>query len=207
LFALFAALSGFNNKTDLAPGVTFHKLGLQADGTNMAQTHAAEYDAIDHNLLLPLDQIMKRLGHEQQSLDLLMMDCEGCEWGVLRHLACSKKSNVVKQIVVEFHFQSNLGLESKIDVEHAAEAVQCLWDDRWHITSIEGSGAGRANWMYAPGVPSIIHNEGMLLYVALQRIPEGEPTPTELLKDLASAGHDLGKPYEDALNTFGTDPK
>ena len=192
-----------NHNTNLAPGVTFHKLGLQALGTNMSQTHAAEYATIDPNLLLSLDQIMKRLGHEQRSLDLLMLDCEGCEWGVLHNLACSKQSALVTQIVAEFHFQKSLGLETEADVLNAAEAVQCLWEDRWHVTSMEESGSGRENWIYAPGVASILHREGMLLYIALQRIPNNEATPTELLEAMATAGHQLGKPFEDTVNRYG----
>ena len=182
-----------NHDTDLAPGVTFHRLGLQGVGTNMSQTHADEYDAIDPDLLLSLDQVMTRLGHGRRPLDLLMLDCEGCEWGVLRNLACSKRSSTtVKQIVGEFHFQSSLGLRTEADVLIAADAVRCLWEERWHITSIEGAGAGRANWVYAPGVSSILHSVGMLLYIALEKIPSDEQTPAEIIEEMATLGLQMG---------------
>jgi Methyltransferase domain len=122
----------------LAPGVTFHKFGLQADGVDVSTTHGAEYEPIDPNVLLSLPDIMHRLGHEQRVLDVLMLDCEGCEWGALHNLICSKQSTaIVKQIVTEFHFQRNLGLQNETDIYIAAEAIQCLWEDRWHIVSME----------------------------------------------------------------------
>jgi hypothetical protein len=159
---------------DLAPGVTFHKLGLQAEGDDMAKTHAAEYDAIDPTLLLALPDIMQRLGHDKRTLDVIMMDCEGCEWGVLRNLACSKESGRVNQIVTEFHFQKSLGLETEVDVLNAAMGVRCLWQENWHVVSIEGSGSSPINWQYARGIPSLLHSPGMLLYITLQRIQEQE---------------------------------
>lgn len=66
-----------NHPTNIAPGVTFHKLGLQADGTDMAATHATEYEAIDPSLLLTLPEILKRLGQENRTIDVMMLDCEG----------------------------------------------------------------------------------------------------------------------------------
>jgi hypothetical protein len=61
------------NTTD----VTFHSIGLQGEGTNMSSSHAVEYDAIDSNRLFSLGEIMKKLGHQNRTIDLLMMDCEG----------------------------------------------------------------------------------------------------------------------------------
>lgn len=176
-----------NHKKDLAPGVTFHKLGLQALGTDMSTTHAFEYDANDPKLLLSLPEITRRLGHENRTIDVLMQDCEGCEWGSLKALACSNQSSRVKQLVTEFHFQKNLGLETEADVMNAAAGIQCLWEERWHVVSIEQSGSGRDNWDYAKGIPSVLHHEGMLLYTTLQRIPPNKPMPSKLLEKYATA--------------------
>ena len=57
--------------------VEFHKIGLQGEGTDMASANGAEYDAIDPRRLFTLTQIRKKLGHEDRTIDLLMMDCEG----------------------------------------------------------------------------------------------------------------------------------
>jgi hypothetical protein len=189
-----------NHKKDLAPGLTFHKLGLQAVGTDMSRTHGAEYDAIDPSLLLPLNRIMERLGHENRTIDVLMMDCEGCEWGALNQLACSpaRDSRRVRQIVTEFHFQKSLGLETEADVLMAADGLRCLWEERWHVTSIEDSGAGTANCEYVRGVPSILSSAMQLSYVSLRRIPSGEKTPGDYLDEggnLMRAGAVLAGKY------------
>jgi hypothetical protein len=176
-----------DHKKDLAPGLTFHKLGLQAVGTDVSRTHGAEYGAIDPGLVLPLNEIMERLGHANRTIDVLMMDCEGCEWGALRQLACgpAREHRSVRQIVTEFHYQKSLGLETEEDVLLAAEGLRCLWEGRWHVTSIQGSISSPENWEYAPGVPSILHVEGMLSYVSMRRIPPGTPTPAEYVSELA----------------------
>lgn len=177
----------------LQPGVTFHKLGLQASGTDMSQTHAAEYDPIDPNLLLSLSDIMRHLGHDNRTLDVLMMDCEGCEWGALQNLACDSDSPRVNQILVEFHFQINLGLQHPRDVLLAADALRCLWQYRWHIASIEGSGAGPDNWQYTDGMYNVVHSSAMLVYVALQQIPEDELSPAQMLEVTTLYSHDHKK--------------
>lgn len=193
-----------NHDTNIAPGVTFHKLGLQADGTDMS-SNAVEYDEIDTDLLLTLPEITKRLGHENRTIDVLMLDCEGCEWGVLRTLACSKQSHLVKQLVTEFHYQKNLGLRDEEDVHTAAAAIECLWEERWHVVSMELSGAGSDNWEYAKGVSSILHGKGMLLYLALERIPENRPTPALLLEDYIQAANILKETDKGHRAKYGQD--
>jgi hypothetical protein len=198
-----------NHATNLAPGLTFHKLGLQATGTDMSRTHAAEYDPIDPNLLLPLNQIMEILGHQNRTIDVLTMDCEGCEWGVLKQLACSpsRDDRRIKQIVTEFHFQKSLGLETEADVIMAAEGIQCLWEERWHITSVELSGAGAKNWEYIRGIPSVLATESMLLYIAMRRFPEEEKTPADHINDLANATRLRAfPPMSDYYSKYGKDP-
>jgi hypothetical protein len=195
-----------NHKKDLAPGLTFHKLGLQAVGTDMSRTHGAEYDAIDSSLLLPLNKIMERLGHMNRTIDVLMMDCEGCEWGVLNQLACSsaRNSRRVRQIVTEFHFQKSLGLETEADVLMAADGLRCLWEERWHITSMEDSGAGIINWEYVRGVPSILSGAAQLSYISMRRIPSGDKTVADYLNEYADASRRLSMaPYSDMAKKYG----
>jgi Methyltransferase domain len=174
-----------NHPTNLAPNVTFHKLGLQAEGTDMSATHAAQYDAIDPKLLLTLGQIMTQLGHVGRKLDVLALDCEGCEWGALRQLACSGESSLVDQLFVEFHFQKNLGLATSADVVQAAQGIDCLWQHRWHVVAMEASGSSHEEWKYAKDVTQIIRSVGFLLYLSLQRIPDNQPRPSDFLEQAA----------------------
>lgn len=174
--------------TVLAPGVTFHQWGLQADGTNMSATHGADYRPIDPERLLTLPEIMYRLGHGGRKIDLLVMDCEGCEWGVLRQVMCSSNSQLINQLSVEFHFQKSLGLHDESHVRAAAEAVQCLEREGWGITAIEVSSAGRPDWHYTRGMAGVVHGAGFLAYVALRRLDfeSGERTEDDLTRDFAS---------------------
>jgi Methyltransferase domain len=196
-----------NHPTNLAPGVTFHKLGLQAEGSNVSDTHAAEYDAIDPKLLLTLGQIMKQMGHVGRTLDVLALDCEGCEWGALSAMACSGESALVDQLFVEFHFQKNLGLATPDDVVRAAQGIDCLWHDRWHVVSIETSGSYYRDWEYARDVPQVIYDGGFLLYVSLQRIPPNQLRPSDYVEKAAHASRKYFEAEEDYMKEYKTDDK
>lgn len=170
-----------NYERDLAPGLKFYSLGLQGAGADVSKTHGIEYASIPKDKLRTLDRIMKDLGHSK--LDVLMLDCEGCEWGVLRQMWCNDMPNV-DQMVIEMHFQKSLGLENEQDVHMAAEAILCMEQARWGITSLEKSGADRRDSeFYAPEVSKVLQDTPtFLLNAAFQRIPETEPLPHELLE-------------------------
>jgi len=43
-------------------------------------------------VLILLSDIVQMLGHEGREIDVLKMDCEGCEHGVINDLACNGHS-------------------------------------------------------------------------------------------------------------------
>eukprot|EP00640_Fibrocapsa_japonica_P002734 CAMPEP_0113950076 /NCGR_PEP_ID=MMETSP1339-20121228/79062_1 /TAXON_ID=94617 /ORGANISM="Fibrocapsa japonica" /LENGTH=257 /DNA_ID=CAMNT_0000957783 /DNA_START=294 /DNA_END=1067 /DNA_ORIENTATION=- /assembly_acc=CAM_ASM_000762 len=178
----------YHDNKKLPEGLKFHKWGLQGEGTDMSATNGRGYQpTIDPNLLLPLHEIMNRLNHTHRRLDLLMMDCEGCEWGVLKQMACGGDSKRVRQLVLELHFQKTLGLASESDVMIAADALNCLRHDGWSMTSMMGAGGchpGDGN--YTRGVADILPSPLFLTYASLQRREASKqiPSMTDLLTTL-----------------------
>ena len=78
-----------------------------------------------------LGTIMKMLGHEQ--IDLLKMDIEGAEYGVLADmLTCGIP---VKQLLVEFHHRWQ-----QIGVERTKQAIRALNEAGYRIFSVSPSG-------------------------------------------------------------------
>ena len=161
-----------HNDTEL---VKFHKLGLQGSGA-IKTTNGIEYGAIDPARLLSLGDIMMQLGHEERKVDVLMMDCEGCEWGAIHQLACTKEggSNSVGQMIVEGHFQKVLGLATEADVLMAADAINCLRHDGWGIVTHEGSGCDHRDGHYVRGVQEVLYDQFFLMYTSLQRVPPAQ---------------------------------
>lgn len=157
---------------NVAPGVTFYQLGLQGAGVDVSKTHSVSYDALDPQKLKTLGEIFKLMGHEGRKLDILRLDCEGCEWGVLKQLACLGESQLVKQLMVEMHFQSNLGLSSDDDVLVAADAITCLESERWAIASLQKSGCGPKDAQYTQTALKFMRDPYMLLYTTMKRLPE-----------------------------------
>ena len=150
--------------------VKFHQWGIQEEGTDMT-ANAVEYGQIDPARLFTLSEIMKRLGHEGRVIDVLMLDCEGCEWGVLNQLACRGDGAFVNQLLVEAHFQKSLGLASDHDVVTAANAVNCLRRDGWGMTTHERAGGDPKNGNLTRGVMEILPGPNFLMYTSLQRLP------------------------------------
>jgi len=78
-----------------------------------------------------LGTILKMLGHEQ--IDLLKMDIEGAEYGVLADmLACGIP---VKQLLVEFHHRW-----PQLGIERTREAIRALNEAGYRIFSVSPSG-------------------------------------------------------------------
>ncbi|KAL7533582.1 hypothetical protein ACHAWF_004547 [Thalassiosira exigua] len=177
----FDPTSDFPRK--IAPRVTFHKLGLQGAGTNVSATHSTQYAAIDPSKLRTLGEIVGMLGHEGRSIDVLKMDCEGCEYGVLKELACNGESHLVKQLMVEFHFQKSLGLSNDADVLVAGDAVGCLEEERWGIVSMEKSGCSPLDADYTDSAYKFIRDDFILLFMTLRRIPDVEKLSWERYRD------------------------
>lgn len=179
-----------------AKNVYFHKLGLQGVGSDVSATNARQYDAIDPKRLRGFGEIIEKMGHKGRDIDVLRLDCEGCEYGVLNQLACSGDSNHVKQMMIEFHWQKRLGLGSDEDVIIAAEAIQCLERERWRLVSLEKSGCGLADAEYIDSVLRIIRDPLFLLLATFRRLPPSELLPWQVYKEVTDASWELEKVHE-----------
>ncbi|KAL7516838.1 hypothetical protein ACHAWF_000083, partial [Thalassiosira exigua] len=87
------------------------------------------------------------------------MDCEGCEYGVLKELVCNGGSHLVKQLMVEFHSQKNLGLSDDATVLVAGDAFGCLEEERWGIVLMEKSGCSPKDAEYIDSAYKFIRDE------------------------------------------------
>jgi len=78
------------------------KLGVNAETPNITQI-AEPYSTADDTLeieTVTVEEIMKRFN--VQNIDFLKMNCEGCEYGIIRTLP-AKALESISEIVLEFH--------------------------------------------------------------------------------------------------------
>ena len=150
---------------DSTANLTFHQIGLRS-GTAQDTTNSHSYAAIKHDQLRTLSEIKQSLGHEERDITLLIMDCEGCEWGVLEDIACAPTR--VQQIAVEFHFQKNLGIPNRKEAKRAARVATCLMK-RWAMVDFRPSGAGVIDWKYTPEVLRTLPNHWFVLNAAFRK--------------------------------------
>ena len=67
--------------------VSFHYIGLRGrpDDSSQAVGNAKTYYGALGGRMLDLGEIMEELGHKR--VDVIKLDCEGCEWEAFAHLA------------------------------------------------------------------------------------------------------------------------
>ena len=192
-----------------APGVHFRKLGLKGIGSDDAlstTTNAGHYDTINTTLLHTLNEIRDMLGHQGREIDVLRMDCEGCEYRVLNELACNGDGyRFVRQLMVEFHWQKNLGLLTDDDIIVGGDAIQCLEEKRFGIVSLEGSGINPADAMYIDSALKVVKNPFFALFATFRRIPITEPLSWQVFGDVMNASAEKERLYAKYQSKYGGD--
>jgi FkbM family methyltransferase len=85
------------------PNVHFHFLGLTGKNAT-TQKMDTFYGSVDQSVLKDLSTIMTELNHTH--LDVLKIDCEGCEWDVFSSFSKEDLATKVKLLNLEIHFSS-----------------------------------------------------------------------------------------------------
>jgi hypothetical protein len=110
------------------PNLHFHRWGLAGEtkesGTHMvAGTKSGATETSQP--MLTLDDIVKRLGHENRRLSVFKIDCEGCEWAAMAAVSDSLWDRI-DQLSLELHYGIELMLDSKAQVRKAAAFADAL---------------------------------------------------------------------------------
>ena len=141
-----------NYKSSLGKNVAFHPwcLGmdsseLKLDGTiDGVQSMEAEF--------LDMPSIIRRLGHENRTLTILKMDCEGCEWNGLDTLIREMPTffNKIDMLLMELHFVTNFihpnSRERRHEIETISRVMGNFRDYRTFSYSVNSDvSAGRLN--------------------------------------------------------------
>jgi hypothetical protein len=93
-------------------GGHFHAWGIAAQSTTTNPL------SDDQKLYKTLEETMAVLGHTGRTIDILKMDCEGCEWTVVKSLL----EVDVRQILIELHaVRDTSRIDNKIPMPAAAQ--------------------------------------------------------------------------------------
>ena len=187
-----------NPRRLLGPRITFRSIGL-ASGTSHDGRNAKGYAQISKSALKSLDEVRSTLGHAARPLSVLMLDCEGCEWGVIETVACAPRVDGltdVEQIIAEFHFGVDTGIAGDEDLLTAGRALQCL-ERGWAMTSYKHAGQRRGA-TFAPGVLRALPDPTTLVMASFRRLGASEPD----YETVQETVRDSGGEWEVALRRF-----
>lgn len=91
-----------------APHVTFKAIGLSSRDSDNYQPNVDVYvQNIARWRVRTLASVRKMLEHEHRTLDILKIDVESYEWGVMREILSSGQLSSVRQLLIEWHIFPN----------------------------------------------------------------------------------------------------
>jgi hypothetical protein len=97
---------------NLGPNVTFHPFCLGSNSSELKLDGKASVAIAlaENGKFMNLPSIIKHLGHENQALTILKMDCEGCEWKGIDTLINTMPYffSRISMLLLEMHFVTNL---------------------------------------------------------------------------------------------------
>ena len=185
------------------PRLQFHLLGLGGPKSKALSGGAQgnQYDRAGTGLaeLIQLDEMMARFARGRR-VDILKIDCEGCEHEAFNHVASHAPQLLcsVAQLSIEVHFKVAENVTTQHDVaawmrhvwdEHGFRSFRTVLNTGWdsplfqlrHITGLENSGL-------SPDV--CCYNVQMLKGSAQDRVSVwGSTRPPQKLESLTDCGH------------------
>jgi len=133
------------------PNITFHRLGLASEaaaaynGSTAAKTY--NYGRVEGQLL-PLEDIIRRLGHQHRTISVLKVDCEGCEWQALGAISDASWASI-GQLVVELHMGTAYdfyGARPLAQAEQLVGRLRTAGMRPWYSEPNVGSGRLKQIW-------------------------------------------------------------
>merc|ERR1712232_928610 len=94
--------------------------------------------------------------------------------------------NDVGQLVIEIHFQFNLGIRNDSDLRTIARVANCLQQRGWYMTTYQAAGSGPLNWDFAPRLLEALPSPAHLMHTSFRSLAPGEKTNAELWQDVAT---------------------
>jgi FkbM family methyltransferase len=130
---------GNSNKT-----ITIPKSALDGQGTFIGDSNKNEKnkrDVLDLKVVDAKSELMQYLNQNFANIDILHMNCEGCEWEALMRLAETDMLQKVRVLQVSFHNYGDAGIgallpkycliREKLEITHEkVEAIPFGWE-RW----------------------------------------------------------------------------
>jgi len=103
--------------------VHFHNMGISDVDSDSVTGHGMRNNRAQQWKVRRLDTVMKELGHD--TVDLVKIDVEGSEWGVLSSLLVSEAVRKIKQMTFEVHFwDMTSGNEAVKGVSHSESTIR-----------------------------------------------------------------------------------
>ena len=138
------------------PGVHFHYAGVRSNlkcdksHTWTSGDGGGAERTVDSSVMAQLGKLRSDLGHGGRRIDVLKIDCEGCEWDVFYQLATTSPEALdgVRSIMIEIHVVKSLQMASAADLVKFEVVMKYLFDTLgfrvWYLHDNPGAQVDRA---------------------------------------------------------------